>query len=192
MLESSGVARLCYVEVVMGVKMGWIQIKMSHPLAQNGAALAHFVLTKHTLVYQVQKLSSTQGNFCASSCLPIKWHTSHCSTGKNWHEGVAEQLLPFIENKEMKVIVYVDFVKDAAPLAIYLRQAGYKTCAYHGQKMSAHDKLKSLESWKSGIGKIMVCTTAFGMGIDQPDYCHQDRMSTHFGVYGSGIWKSWN
>ena len=111
MLKSSGVARLCYVEVVMGVKMGWIQIKMSHPLAQNGAALAHFVLTKHTLVYQVQKLSSTQGNFCASSCLPIKWHTSHCSTGKNWHEGVAEQLLPFIENKEMKVIVYVDFVK---------------------------------------------------------------------------------
>ena len=26
----------------MGVKIGWIQIKMSHPLAQNGAALAPF------------------------------------------------------------------------------------------------------------------------------------------------------
>ena len=26
----------------MGVKMGWIQIKMGHPLAQNGAALAPF------------------------------------------------------------------------------------------------------------------------------------------------------
>ena len=26
----------------MGVKMGWIQIKMCHPLAQNGAALAPF------------------------------------------------------------------------------------------------------------------------------------------------------
>ena len=26
----------------MGVKMGWIQIKMSHPFAQNGAALAPF------------------------------------------------------------------------------------------------------------------------------------------------------
>ena len=26
----------------MGVNMGWIQIKMGHPLAQNGAALAPF------------------------------------------------------------------------------------------------------------------------------------------------------
>ena len=26
----------------MGAKMGWIQIKMGHPLAQNGAALAPF------------------------------------------------------------------------------------------------------------------------------------------------------
>ena len=26
----------------MGVKMGWIQIKMCHPLARNGAALAPF------------------------------------------------------------------------------------------------------------------------------------------------------
>ena len=26
----------------MGVKMGWIQIKMGHPLAQSGAALAPF------------------------------------------------------------------------------------------------------------------------------------------------------
>ena len=69
----------------------------------------------------------------------------------------------------MKVIIYVDFVKDVAPLAISLRQAGYKTCAYHGQKMSAHDKLESLDSWKRGVVKIMVCTTAFGMGIDQPD-----------------------
>ena len=27
---------------MMGVKMGWIQIKMGNPLAQNGAALAPF------------------------------------------------------------------------------------------------------------------------------------------------------
>ena len=26
----------------MGVKTGWIQIKMGHPLAQNGAVLAPF------------------------------------------------------------------------------------------------------------------------------------------------------
>ncbi len=60
-------------------------------------------------------------------------------------------------------------MKDAAPLAISLRQAGFKTCSYHGQKMSAHDKLQLMESWRNNNVKIMVCTTAFGMGIDQPD-----------------------
>ena len=43
----------------MGVKMGWIQIKMGHPLAQNKAALAHFVLTEHTLVTEVCRLVVT-------------------------------------------------------------------------------------------------------------------------------------
>ena len=36
------IARLCYVEGVMGLKMCWIQIKMGLPLAQNGASLAPF------------------------------------------------------------------------------------------------------------------------------------------------------
>jgi ATP-dependent DNA helicase RecQ len=35
--------------------------------------------------------------------------------------------------------------------------------------MSAHDKLLSMESWKTSDVKIMVCTSAFGMGIDQSD-----------------------
>lgn len=82
---------------------------------------------------------------------------------------IAKQIIPIISNKEQRVIIYVDFVKDAAPLAISLRQAGYSTCSYHGQKMSANDKLESMDSWRSGTVKIMVCTTAFGMGIDQPD-----------------------
>ena len=35
--------------------------------------------------------------------------------------------------------------------------------------MSANDKLESIDNWRNGTVKIMVCTTAFGMGIDQPD-----------------------
>ena len=35
--------------------------------------------------------------------------------------------------------------------------------------MSGHDKSQSMESWRNNTVKIMVCTTAFGMGIDQPD-----------------------
>ena len=39
MLKSIGVAML---KVCDGLKMSWIQIKMGHPLARNGAALAPF------------------------------------------------------------------------------------------------------------------------------------------------------
>ena len=56
-----------------------------------------------------------------------------------------------------------------APLAICSCQAGFETCSYQGQKMSGHDKFQSMESLRSNAVNIMVCTTAFGMGIDQPD-----------------------
>ncbi len=93
----------------------------------------------------------------------------HSHKGGNRYENLSNQLLSYIESKEIEDYYYVDFVKDAAPLAISLCQAGYKTCSYHGQKMSSHDKLESLDSWQKGLVKVMVNTTAFGMGIDQPD-----------------------
>ena len=42
MLKSIGVASRVAMRCVIGVKMGWIQIKIGHPLAQNGVALAPF------------------------------------------------------------------------------------------------------------------------------------------------------
>ena len=74
-----------------------------------------------------------------------------------------------LSSKDQQAMIYVDFVKYAAPLAISLCQAGCSTCNYHGQKLSTHDKLQSIDGWRNGSIKVMVCTTAFGMGIDQPD-----------------------
>ena len=74
-----------------------------------------------------------------------------------------------LSSKDQRAIIYVDFVKDAAPLSISLYQAGYSTCSYHEQKLSSHDKPQSIEGWRNGSIKVMVCTIAFGMGIDQPD-----------------------
>lgn len=74
-----------------------------------------------------------------------------------------------LNDKDQRAIIYVDFVKDAAPLAICFCQAGYKAGSYHGQKLSSHDKILSIDSWRNGSIKVMVSTTAFGMGIDQAD-----------------------
>ena len=86
---------------------------------------------------------------------------AHCG------EGLAKQIIPLIG--DLKAIIYVDFVKDVAPLTIALRQGGLNSCGYHGQGMSSHDKEATLLNWQKGEIKVMVCTSAFGMGIDQPD-----------------------
>lgn len=70
---------------------------------------------------------------------------------------------------QKKTIIYVDFVNDVHPLAIAVREEGFTTVAYHGQRLTANDKKKALESWSMGQCQVMVCTTAFGMGIDTPD-----------------------
>ena len=77
------------------------------------------------------------------------------------------QLLPLIQDK--KAIIYLDFAKDIDCLAIALRQAGVESCSYKGQNMSGHDKTKVMENWCSGAIQVMVCTSAFGMGVNQPD-----------------------
>ena len=80
---------------------------------------------------------------------------------------MADQLINLIGEK--KAIVYLDFARDIDPLAIALRQAGLQSCTYKGQKMSPHDKSHVIEKWHKGEIKVMVCTSAFGMGINQPD-----------------------
>ena len=86
-----------------------------------------------------------------------------------------------------KAIVYVDFVHDVSPLAIALRQKGVSSCSYHGQKMSAHDKTKTLENWQKGEIQVMVCTTAFGMGVNTPGMCDQIKFSTQYTCILLGI-----
>ena len=82
------------------------------------------------------------------------------------YERIGHQLLEHIETK--KTIVYLDFVQDIAPVAIALRQLGATTCSYHGQKMSPNDKVKAMENWTQGEIQVMVCTSAFGMGVNTP------------------------
>ena len=89
--------------------------------------------------------------------------------GNGYYSIIAAQILPLIETSDSRVLVYTNFVKYTAPLAIALREAGLKTCSYHGQKMSSSDKCEALENWQKGVVKVMICTSAFGMGINQPD-----------------------
>ena len=99
---------------------------------------------------------------------------------------IANAIIPWISSKDQRIIIYLDFVKDPAPLTISLRQAGYSTCSYHGLLMT---------SWNlSRIGEVVYCKDyglyyCFWHG-DRPArcrHCYKNRLSTNYRIYGSGV-----
>ena len=91
---------------------------------------------------------------------------SHLGKANEKYERIANQLHPHIGKK--KSIVYLDFVQDIAPVAIALQQLGITSCSYHGQKMPPNDKAKAMENWRTGEVQVMICTSAFGVGVNTP------------------------
>lgn len=65
-------------------------------------------------------------------------------------------------------IVYVRSRKRAALMAELLSNSGISAGYYHAG-LSPEEKNARQNSWKSGETRIMVATTAFGMGIDKPN-----------------------
>ena len=69
-------------------------------------------------------------------------HILYIVLGEDRYTQLCKQISHVINSKDQRAIIYVDFVKDAAPLAISLRQAGYSTCSYHGHHMISYSLLK--------------------------------------------------
>ena len=73
-----------------------------------------------------------------------------------------------IEEKNCPTIIYVSRTVKTILLAQRLTADGFKAKAYHG-KMDAVDKTANQNAFLSGEVKIMVATSAFGMGVDKKD-----------------------
>ena len=65
-------------------------------------------------------------------------------------------------------LIYVRTRKDARQISEWLRQQGELAAAYHGGLGSAQRRQLE-EQWLSGERPFLVCTNAFGMGINKPD-----------------------
>ena len=65
-------------------------------------------------------------------------------------------------------IVYVRSRSRAQEMAASLRQAGIRADFYHAG-LGAASRSQRQEDWKAGRTRVMVCTNAFGMGIDKAD-----------------------
>lgn len=72
----------------------------------------------------------------------------------SYYSLLSDHLVNLVQNQ--RVIIYTDFVKDVAPLAIALSEKGINSCGYHGKGMSSHDKVKAVENWCPDNSNIQV------------------------------------
>lgn len=74
-------------------------------------------------------------------------------------------------------IVYVRSRKRTREIAEYLQGCGVSAAYYHAG-LERNEKAERQDLWQQGSVRVMVATTAFGMGIDKPDV----RLVVHFDV----------
>ncbi len=87
------------------------------------------------------------------------------------------QLLNVCSNVGGTGIVYVRSRKRTEELAEFLKANGISSSFYHAG-LGQDSRSDRQGQWKSGKIRVMVCTNAFGMGIDKPDV----RFVVHFDV----------
>ena len=73
-----------------------------------------------------------------------------------------------VSEKDCPAIIYVSRTLRAEKLAERLKNDGFDATAYHG-KMEAKEKTANQNAFLAGEIKIMVATSAFGMGVDKKD-----------------------
>lgn len=77
-------------------------------------------------------------------------------------------LRQLIEQKNCPTIVYVSRTKRTITLAENLSKDGFPALPYNG-KMDSPEKIANQEAFMNGSVKIIVATSAFGMGVDKKD-----------------------
>ncbi|TAJ14322.1 RecQ family ATP-dependent DNA helicase [Marinilabiliaceae bacterium JC017] len=92
-------------------------------------------------------------------------------------EDKEKQLLRILTNVKGSGIVYVRNRKKTKEYAAFLLKKGINASYFHAgldQKLKDHRQ----KAWTEGSIRVMVCTNAFGMGIDKPDV----RIVVHMGA----------
>ena len=108
--------------------------------------------------------------------LDMELYVSHMSRknlryqvfGEAREEDKYSTLRNLIEAKNCPTIVYVSRTRKAEELAQRLTDDGYPARPYHGQ-MDKDKKTENQNAFMRGDNKIMVATSAFGMGVDKKD-----------------------
>jgi len=83
-------------------------------------------------------------------------------------EDKSGQLLDICRGVEGSGIVYMRHRRRCEEMSAFLSANGISASHYHAG-LSGETRAARQEAWKRGEIRVMVCTNAFGMGIDKPD-----------------------
>lgn len=92
-------------------------------------------------------------------------------------ENKRERLLKLFKSVKGSALVYAYTRHSVKEIAQFLQQNRLSTDFYHAG-LTPEERTQRQESWKSNKTRIMVCTNAFGMGIDKPDV----RLVVHYNI----------
>ena len=77
-------------------------------------------------------------------------------------------ILRDMQCRQEKGLLYVQTRHEAERWEARMREVGIPGAAYHAG-LSSQVKEKRHQQWRQGNLRVLACTSAFGMGIDQPD-----------------------
>ena len=83
--------------------------------------------------------------------------------------GRKQQMLEFVRARTRESgLIYVRSRKDSQTLTAWFKSQHYAVAAYHAGLITG-DRRKIERDWILGKLQFVICTSAFGMGIDKPD-----------------------
>ena len=113
---------------------------------------------KQTLNLELELFAST------ASRTNLHYSVIHAETDDDKYSKLRE----LIVESDCPTIVYVSRTRRTKELAAKLTRDGYKALPYNGQ-MEADEKIANQEAFMNDQVRIIVATSAFGMGVDKKD-----------------------
>lgn len=113
---------------------------------------------KQTLNLNLELFAST------ASRTNLRYSVIHTETDEDKYS----KLRGLVSEFDLPTIVYVSRTKRTKKLASQLTRDGFKALPFHGQ-MDPDEKIANQEAFMNGQIRIIVATSAFGMGVDKKD-----------------------
>jgi ATP-dependent DNA helicase RecQ len=130
-----------------------------------------------TATPQVQRDIIEQLDLANPERYQAKLQRNNLVFGAQHCENIRGKLLEVLGKTKGSTLVYARYRRDCQEISEFLNTEGIQSSFYHAG-LSAKERFSRQEKWQNNECRVMVCTNAFGMGIDKADV----RLIIHVGI----------